>query len=99
MDPQSSQTLFAANYERRRTVYGLNGGSPSSSLYKSTDGGATWQKLYKGLPYENDRGDTGRLGVSTYPRDPRIIYARVEHVENSGVFRSADGGETWEKRK
>lgn len=98
MDLQSPQTLFAAAYERRRTVYGLNGGGPSSALYKTTDGGATWRKLDKGLPYEHDNADTGRIGISIYPRDPRIVYARVEHVSNSGVFRSTDGGETWEKR-
>lgn len=98
MDPQSSQTLFAAAYERRRTVFGMNGGGPSSALYKTTDGGATWHKVYKGLPYEHGGKDTGRIGVSIYPRDPRIVYARVESADDSGVFRSTDGGETWEKR-
>jgi len=98
MDPQSSQTLFASAYERRRTVFGMNGGGPSSALYKTTDGGATWRKLYKGLPYEHGSVDTGRIGISIYPRDPRIVYARVESADKSGVFRSMDGGETWEKR-
>ena len=98
MDPQSSQTLFASAYERRRTVFGMNGGGPSSALYKTTDGGATWRKLYKGLPYEQGTIDTGRIGISIYPRDPRIVYARVESAGNSGVFCSMDGGETWEKR-
>ena len=97
MDPQSSQTLFASAYERRRTVFGMNGGGPSSALYKTTDGGATWRKLYKGLPYEHGGVDTGRIGISIYPRDPRIVYARVESADKSGVFRSMDGGETWEK--
>lgn len=102
IDPQSSGTLFAAAYERRRTVYGFNGGGPSSALYKSTDGGETWEKLYKGLPYEHG-GDTGRIGVSIYPRDPRIVYARVEFgpggaLGGGGVFRSEDGGETWKKQ-
>jgi photosystem II stability/assembly factor-like uncharacterized protein len=98
MDPQSPEILYAAAYERRRTVFGMNGGGPSSALYKTTDGGATWHKLYKGLPYEHGSVDTGRIGVSIYPRDSRIIYARVESVDNSGIFRSMDRGETWEKR-
>jgi photosystem II stability/assembly factor-like uncharacterized protein len=98
MDPQSPQTLFAAAYERRRTVFGMNGGGPSSALYKSTDGGATWRKLSKGLPYDHGNVDTGRIGISIYPRDTRIVYARVECAENSGIYRSMDGGETWEKR-
>lgn len=98
MDPQSPQTLFASAYERRRTVFGMNGGGPSSALYKTTDGGATWRKLSRGLPYEHGSVDTGRIGVSIYPHDSRIVYARVESAENSGVYCSKDGGETWEKR-
>lgn len=103
MDPHSPRTLFAAAYERRRTVYGFNGGGPSSALYKSTDGGASWQKLHRGLPYENG-GETGRIGVSIYPRNPQIVYARVEYAsagtanDRGGVYRSTDGGLTWEKR-
>lgn len=102
MDPQSPGTLYAAAYERRRTVYGMNGGGPESALYKTTDGGATWKKLVQGLPYEKG-GDTGRIGVSIYPRDTRILYARVEYgasggMGGGGVYRSEDGGETWEKR-
>jgi hypothetical protein len=56
MDPESPDTLYAAAYERRRTPYGFNGGGPDSAIYKTTDGGATWKKLTKGLPYENGGG-------------------------------------------
>ncbi len=56
IDPQSPNTLYAAAYERRRTVWGFNGGGPGSGIYKTTDGGATWNKLTKGLP---DDGNTG----------------------------------------
>lgn len=52
MDPQSPGTLIAAFYQRRRTVFGYNGGGPGSGLYKTTDGGATWKKLEKGLPWD-----------------------------------------------
>ncbi|HEV2387532.1 MAG TPA: hypothetical protein VGS20_09775 [Candidatus Acidoferrales bacterium] len=101
MEPKSPGTLYAAAYERRRTVYGMNGGGPASALYKTTDGSATWKKLVKGLPYENG-GDTGRIGVSIYPRDPRIVYARVEYggggaMGGGGVYRSEDAGDSWEK--
>ncbi len=95
MDPQSPDTLYAAAYQRRRTAYGFNGGGPSGAIYKTTDGGATWQKLTKGLPYA-EGGDVGRIGISIYRRNPNIVYAVVQHSKG-GVFRSEDKGESWKK--
>src|SRR5579872_7234904 len=102
MDPQSPGTLIAAAYQRRRTVWGYNGSGPGSAIYKTTDGGATWKKLEKGLPYaaENvdavEREQTGRIGLDMYRRNPNVVYAVIEHA-NGGVFRSEDKGETWVK--
>jgi photosystem II stability/assembly factor-like uncharacterized protein len=95
MDPQSPDTLYAAAYERRRTAYGFNGGGPEGAVYKTTDGGATWKKLTKGLPYESG-GDIGRIGLCVYRRNPNIVYAIVQHTKG-GIFRSEDRGETWTK--
>ena len=95
IDPQSPDILYAAAYERRRTPYGFSGGGPDSAIYKTTDGGATWKKLTKGLPYENG-GDTGRIGLDVYRKDPNIVYAIVQH-EKGGTYRSEDKGETWKK--
>jgi len=97
MDPSSPGILLAAVYQRRRTSFGFNGGGPHSAIYKTTDGGATWKKVSKGLPYENEKdGETGRIGLNIYRRNPSIIYAIVEHAKG-GVFRSEDKGETWKK--
>ena len=93
MDPQSPDTLFAAAYERRRTPFGFNGGGPSGAIYKTTDGGATWKKLTKGLPYAAG-GDVGRIGLCIYRRNPNIVYALVQHAKG-GIFRSEDKGESW----
>ena len=93
MDPHSPDTLYAAAYERRRTPFGYNGGGPGSAIYKTTDGGATWKKLTKGLPY-NDGGDTGRIGLAIYLRNPNIVYALVQHPKG-GIYRSDDKGESW----
>ena len=96
MDPESPDILYAAAYERRRTPFGFNGGGPDSAIYKTIDGGATWKKLTKGLPYENGGGDTGRIGLDIYRKDPNIVYAIVQHA-NGGTYRSEDKGETWKK--
>ncbi len=93
MDPQSPDMLYAAAYERRRTAYGFNGGGPDGAIYRTTDGGATWKKLTKGLPYA-EGGDVGRIGLSIYRRNPNIVYAIVQHSKG-GVFRSEDKGESW----
>ena len=95
MDPQSPETLYAAAYERRRTAFGFNGGGPDGAIYKTTDGGATWKKLSKELPYA-EGGDTGRIGLCVYRKNPNIVYALVQH-KNGGVFRSEDKGESWTK--
>ncbi len=92
MDYQNPDTIYAASYQRRRTAYGFVGGGPYSGIYKSTDGGETWKKLTEGLP----GGDTGRIGLDVYRKDPKIVYAIIEN-KDGGVFRSEDKGETWKK--
>jgi photosystem II stability/assembly factor-like uncharacterized protein len=93
IDPQSPLTLYAAMYQRRRTPFGFNGGGPSSALYKTIDGGATWRKLTNGLPIESP---VGRIGIDIYRANPSIVYAVVENAKG-GTFRSEDRGETWKK--
>jgi photosystem II stability/assembly factor-like uncharacterized protein len=95
MDPDSPDTLYAAAYQRRRTPFGFNGGGSEAGIYKTTDGGVSWKKLTKGLPYENG-GETGRIGLDIYRKDSNIIYALVQH-EKGGIYRSEDKGETWRK--
>ena len=95
MDPQSPDTLYAAAYERRRTPFGFNGGGPDGGIYKTTDGGATWKRLTKGLPYA-EGGDVGRIGLTIYRHNPNIVYALVQHPKG-GIYRSEDKGENWTK--
>ena len=71
MDPSDPSIMYAAAYQRRRAAFGFDGGGPGSALYKSTDGGATWRKLAgHGLP----DGEYGRIGISIYRKDPKVVY-------------------------
>jgi len=93
MDPTNRQVLYAAAYQRRRAPWGFNGGGPGSGIYKTSDGGRTWIELTNGLP----SGTIGRIGLAIWRKDPRVLYATVEHRTEGGTFRSDDGGETWRK--
>jgi photosystem II stability/assembly factor-like uncharacterized protein len=93
MDPANNKTLYAATYQRRRSTWGMNGGGVGSTIWKSTDAGRTWAKLTKGLP----EGPMGRIGMDVYRRNPNIVYARIEHPKEGGVYRSEDAGATWTK--
>ena len=53
MDPRNPNHLYAATWQRHRTVAGYMGGGPGTGIYKSTDGGESWQELKKGLPKSN----------------------------------------------
>jgi photosystem II stability/assembly factor-like uncharacterized protein len=93
MDPLNNKTLYAATYQRRRAQWGMNGGGPGSAIWKSTDGGETWTKLENGVP----SGPKGRIGLDIYRRNSNVLFARIEHPEESGVYRSDDGGASWRK--
>jgi photosystem II stability/assembly factor-like uncharacterized protein len=76
-------------------VFTLIDGGPESAIYKSTDAGATWNKLKSGLPSV----DMGRIGLSVSPADPNVVYAAIEAADGKGgIFRSQDKGATWERR-
>jgi photosystem II stability/assembly factor-like uncharacterized protein len=95
LDPRNPDVLIAAAYQRRRHVWTLINGGPESALYRSTDGGATWNKLKSGLPTV----DLGRIGLAVAPTNPDVVYAIVEAADGKGgVFRSRDRGLTWERR-
>jgi photosystem II stability/assembly factor-like uncharacterized protein len=93
MDPTNPEVLYAAFWEFRRTAYSFSSGGINSALYKSTDGGKTWQKLQNGLP----KGKLGRIAVTIAPSNPQIVYAvmETEKKEEKGLYRSDDGGSNW----
>ncbi len=94
MDPKRPGIIYAAMYQRRRTGFGFRGGGPGSGIYRSRDGGDSWEELTNGLP----EGDKGRIGLDVWRKDPSVVYAIVEATEGEGVYRSMDGGDSWEMR-
>ncbi len=103
IDPQNPNKLFAAVWERVRPpersshLYG-----PSSGIYRSLDGGESWQRLgaAQGLP--GVRNNLGRIGLTICRSQPRHLYALYTNFTASGygfdgLYRSQDGGETWQR--
>ncbi|MDO9373168.1 MAG: hypothetical protein Q7T76_02060 [Ferruginibacter sp.] len=95
MDMNNPNTLYAAMWEHRRQAWQVKSGGPGSGLYKSTDGGDTWNKLEKGLPKE-----LGKMGIAVSGANSNKLYAVIEsdtEKEQGGVFVSADGGNSWSR--
>jgi photosystem II stability/assembly factor-like uncharacterized protein len=74
MDPSNPDVLYAAFWEFRRSAYSFVSGGVNSALYKSIDGGKTWNKLQNGFP----KGKLGRIAVAIAPSNSSIVYAVLE---------------------
>lgn len=95
MDPTNPDILYAAYHQRRRHVFTYIGGGPESGVYKSTDGGETWQEAMSGLP----QGKMGRVGLAVSPADANVVYAIIEaEGDAGGFFRSTNKAGTWSKQ-
>lgn len=94
-DPIDPHVIYAAAYQRRRSVAAFLAGGPESGIYKTEDGARNWRKLTVGLP----SGHMGRIGLAVSPLRPQVIYATIEAVQKEkGFYRSDNKGESWEKR-
>ncbi|MFQ5674272.1 MAG: WD40/YVTN/BNR-like repeat-containing protein, partial [bacterium] len=91
MDATNPRVLYAAFWEHQRTPWKINSGGPGSGIYKSTDGGDTWEELSKGLP-----DLMGKIGVAVSPANPNRVWAIIE-AEEGGLFRSDDAGKSWRR--
>lgn len=93
MDPANPRILYAALWQARRGPWSMTSGGPGSGLFRTQDGGDTWEEItrFSGLP----EGLWGRVGVSISPARPGRIYAMIE-ADKGGLYRSDDYGETWQ---
>jgi photosystem II stability/assembly factor-like uncharacterized protein len=94
IDKNNPRIIFASTWNIRRTPYSLESGGEGSGLWKSTDGGETWNNISgnDGLP----SGLWGISGVSVSPVNSKKIFALIEN-KDGGLFRSDDGGNSWKK--
>ena len=94
IDKNNPRIIFASTWNIRRTPYSLESGGEGSGLWKSTDGGETWNNISgnDGLP----DGLWGISGVSISPVNSKKIFALIEN-KDGGLFRSDDGGNSWVK--
>jgi photosystem II stability/assembly factor-like uncharacterized protein len=95
IDPRDSQRLFAATWQHQRSVAGYMGGGPETGIYRSTDGGDSWEELTEGLP----EGNMAKIGLAISPQKPDVLYAAIELDRRTGkVFRSSNRGSSWEEQ-
>ena len=92
IDPTNPRILYATTWDVRRTPYSLSSGGKGSAIYKSTDGGESWENISsnKGLP----KGIWGISGVTVSPVNSDIVWALIEN-EKGGIYKSTDAGKTW----
>ncbi|MEQ8686434.1 MAG: glycosyl hydrolase [Imperialibacter sp.] len=90
MDESNPRILYAAMWDHQRQPWYSRSGGAGSGIFKSVNGGETWEKLSEGLP----KVVMGKIGVSVSPADPERVYAIIESDEG-GLYRSDDAGKTW----
>ncbi|MCF8239367.1 MAG: T9SS type A sorting domain-containing protein [Saprospiraceae bacterium] len=93
MHPGHPDTLYAAAWERVRRVNRNNYGGPHSGIYRTTNGGDTWEKLTNGLPAAG-----GRIGLAISASNPDMVmafWADEQTGKLKGLYRSGNGGDSW----
>lgn len=93
VDPNNPNILYAGMWNFRRYPDFFESGGKTSGLYRSVDGGKSWQKMTQGLP----TGDIGRIAVATAPSRPGVVYANIES-DKTALYRSDDMGVTWSEQ-
>ena len=97
IDPGNSNIVYAGMYTHRRWPWFFTSGGGETALYKSADGGETWMKLSgpgntRGLP----RTDMDRIGISVHRANPDVVYMLTETVDEGELWRTEDGGASWQ---
>ncbi len=78
MHPQNPDILFAAAWEKERKAWNMTESGPGSGIYRTVDGGKTWEKLIKGFPQGKF---VGRIGLDISRSNPDVVYAFLDNQE------------------
>ncbi len=90
MDPSNPRILYAGAWRAERKPWTLISGSEDGGIYRSRDGGNTWDKVEGGLP----QGIVGKTAIAISPANPDRIWVLLEaEGDLGGLYRSDDGGE------
>lgn len=83
--------MMVTSWDFNRKPWVVQSGGPGSRVYKTTDGGANWKEITKGLPSLK-----GKMGIAISPANSKVVYIAIEALEREGgVYRSDDGGESF----
>ncbi|KAB2814793.1 WD40/YVTN/BNR-like repeat-containing protein [Phaeocystidibacter luteus] len=93
-DPFNPRHLYATTWTIRRNPWSLSSGGAGSALWKSTDGGESWESISDNNGFAKQM--LGIIGIAPSPAQRGRLYAMVE-ARDGGLFRSDDGGENWTK--
>lgn len=102
-DPKNPDVLFAGLWDFRRKGWTFRSGGESpetpsgSGLFRTADGGASWTEITDAANAGFPKKPYGRIAVAVAPSDANVVYALVESTD-SALYRSDDGGRTWDKR-
>ena len=91
MENENPRIMYAGMWTFRRKPWRFDDGGQNTAIYKTTDGGATWEKIMNGLP----QTDMARPGIHIAQSDPNIIYLMTEFKGGGTAFRSEDKGAHW----
>ncbi|NND63722.1 MAG: T9SS type A sorting domain-containing protein, partial [Flavobacteriaceae bacterium] len=99
MNPQNTNIIYAAMWERTRKPWQRDYGGVTSAIHRSLDGGDTWEELgvSNGLPAPS--AQRGRIGIAISESDPATVYARftTNEITNTfdGLYKSTNNGNNW----
>ena len=92
MDPKDPNLMLAGTWEVVMHTWAMYSGGPGSAVYRSKDGGTTWQKLTSpGLP----ASPVGKIDVAIAPSNAKRMFALIQTPNQGSLWRSDDGGDTW----